>query len=175
MKRDDSPTIIAIAAVTIDGKIALHENQQSDWTSPEDKQALRGLLDETDIIAIGHKTYLIHEERLAERKCIVFTRTVTELKQQSKNVLLCNLDNVSPREVLSPYRLVALLGGGQMYTHFLEHDLIDELQLTIEPIVFGNGLNLFEGSPSSIRRPQLVSIRELNQHGTVLLHYRKLR
>lgn len=173
MKSERSTSIIAIAAISMDGKIAQRENQQTDWTSAEDKVALRKLLDETDVIAIGHTTYRIHEERLTTRKCIVFTREVVGLEQKSENLFLCNLDHVSLREVFAPYHSIALLGGAQIYTYFLEHDLIDELYLTIEPVAFGSGLNLFEGKNSSITNFDLISVQRLNDQGTILIHYRR--
>jgi dihydrofolate reductase len=173
MKPEKTTSIIAIAAISIDGKIAQHKNQQTDWTSREDKIALRKLLDETDVIGIGHTTYRIHEERLAARRCIIFTREVVGFEQKSENLFLCNLDNVSLREVLAPYHSVALLGGAQIYTYFLERDLIDELHLTIEPVAFGNGLNLFERKNSLITNFKLVSVQQLNAGGTMLLRYRR--
>lgn len=173
MTSANSGRIIAIAAVTIDGRIAQHENQETDWTSPEDKAFLRKLLDETDVIVVGHTTYRIHQSYLAARKCIVFTREVNDLEQQSDNILFCNIDAVSLDRVLSPYHSVALLGGSQIYTYFLEHDSIDELYLTIEPIIFGSGLNLFSGQPSLRTNFAFVSFEVLNKQGSVLLHYRK--
>ena len=44
--------IIAIAAVTIDGKIGRHTRHFTDWTSHEDKTFLRSLLDTSDIVVI---------------------------------------------------------------------------------------------------------------------------
>jgi dihydrofolate reductase len=173
MTSANSARIIAIAAVTIDGRIAQNENQETDWTSPEDKTFLRKILDQTDVIVIGHTTYRIHQAYLAARKCIVFTHDVNDFEEESDNLSFCNLDAVSLNGVLSPYQSVALLGGSQIYTHFLEHDSIDELYLTIEPIIFGGGLNLFNGQPSLRTNFDFVSFEVLNKQGSVLLHYRK--
>lgn len=69
------------------------------------------------------------------------------------------------------YKAVALLGGTQTYTFFFEHGLIDELYLTIEPVIFGRGLPLFDGK-LAVRKPRIVSVKRLNRTGTVLIHAR---
>src|SRR3989344_3206281 len=48
---------IAIVATTIDGRIALDSGHFSDWTSPEDKTFLREMLDKSDVVLGGTKTY----------------------------------------------------------------------------------------------------------------------
>ena len=69
---------------------------------------------------------------------------------------------------------VAVLGGTQTYTYFLENDLLDELYLTIEPIIFGRGLNLFESTKDALAKFRLESTKQLNEKGSLLLHYIKL-
>jgi dihydrofolate reductase len=167
-------TIIAIAAVTIDGKIARHADHLTDWTSPEDKIFLRAFLDKSDVVVVGHNTYKTAEGPLSKRNCIVLTRTVQNIERQSDRLLFWNPEGTPIETVLEPYRIIALLGGAQAYTYFLEHDLIDELYLTIEPLAFGRGLNLFESGVDIETKFQLVSIERLNEKGAVLLYYKKL-
>ena len=165
--------VIAIVAVTIDGKIARHQGHFTDWTSPEDKTFMRGFLDTCDVVVVGNNTYKTAEAPLSKRNCIVFTRAIENTERQRDNLLLCNPGVASVETVLAPYQKVALLGGAQTYTYFLERNLIDELYLTIEPIVFGNGVGLFESKHEASTKFEIVSIRELNKQGTVLLHYRR--
>ncbi|MDO8575841.1 MAG: dihydrofolate reductase family protein [bacterium] len=68
---------------------------------------------------------------------------------------------------------MAVLGGTQTYTYFLENDLLDEIYLTIEPVVFGRGLNLFESSKGINASFHLESTKQLNDNGSLLLHYAK--
>jgi dihydrofolate reductase len=168
------PNIIAIAAVTIDGKIARHPGQFTDWTSPEDKTFLRSMLDQSDAVVVGNNTYKTAEGPLSKRNCIVFTRSVQDTERRGSNLLYYNGDGKSSIEaILEPHRLVSVLGGMQIYSYFLERDLIDEVYLTIEPIVFGQGLDLFHCKDQATRKFRLVAVRELNRQGSVLLHYRR--
>ena len=166
------PKIVAIAAITIDGKIARNQGHFTDWTSPEDKTFLRGFLNTCDAIVVGNNTYKTAEAPLSKRNCIVFTHDVESTRQARENLLLCNPANASIETVLEPYRIVALLGGTQTYSYFLHRNLIDELYLTIEPVVFGDGLPLFKCENDTLAF-QFVSVEKLNEQGALLLHYRR--
>jgi dihydrofolate reductase len=44
------------------------------------------------------------------------------------------------------YRNIWLVGGAMLCQHFLELGLVDEIKLTIAPVLLGEGLRLFDGS-----------------------------
>ena len=44
------------------------------------------------------------------------------------------------------YRNIWLVGGAMLCQRFLELGLVDEITLTIAPVVLGEGLRLFDGS-----------------------------
>ena len=44
------------------------------------------------------------------------------------------------------YRNIWLVGGATLCRRFLELDLVDEIRLTIAPVLLGDGLRLFNGS-----------------------------
>ncbi|HEY4526429.1 MAG TPA: dihydrofolate reductase family protein [Candidatus Paceibacterota bacterium] len=166
---------IAIAAITIDGKTALDANHFSDWTSPEDKVFMRALLDKSDVVVVGNNTYKTAVEPLSKRNCIVLTSSVAATERKNEKLLLWNPTAVPYSSVLQNTRIekVAVLGGTQTYTYFLENDLLDEIYLTIEPLVFGRGLHLFESQKNLSRRFRLESTKLLNEKGSLLLHYVK--
>jgi len=163
--------VVAIAAMTIDGKIALHSRHFTDWTSREDKSFLRAVLDDYEVIVLGNNTYQIGGAAFSKRKCIVLTRSNQTAQGKDGNLIFWSPTISSIEAVLEPFRKVALLGGTQTYSYFLERDLIDELYLTIEPVVFGKGLNLFDCRDDLLMKFRLVSVRNLNETGTILLHY----
>jgi dihydrofolate reductase len=171
--KHSAPTVVAIAAMTIDGKIAQHSNQFSDWTSPEDKDILHRHLDESDVVVVGHNTFRTAVAPLSKRNCIVMTRSVVATERRNDNLLFWNPEGISALTVLDGYRKVALLGGTQAYTYFLECNLIDEIVLTIEPLIFGNGLNLFERSGDVAAMFRMVSMKQLNERGSIVLHYER--
>ena len=162
---------IAIAAVTIDGKIALDTSHFSDWTSKEDKDFLHEFLDKADVIVVGNNTYKTALEPLSKRNCIVFTASVATSEHKSDTLTYCNPVSSDCVPLLEKYETVAVLGGTKTYTWFLENDLLDELYITIEPIVFGRGLPLFESSEDINVQLKLESTKQLNEKGTLLLHY----
>ena len=49
------------------------------------------------------------------------------------------------------YRNIWLVGGAMLCRRFLELGLVDEIKLTIAPVLLGEGLRLFGGSPSEER------------------------
>ena len=75
---------IAIAAVTLDGKIAKNKDHVSDWTSPEDKVFMRALLDKSDVIIVGNNTYKTAIAPLSKRNCIVLSRSASVVSPPSR-------------------------------------------------------------------------------------------
>ena len=65
---------------------------------------------------------------------------------------------------------MAVLGGGRVYRFMLENGFLDEIFVTIEPLIFGRGKEMFIGGTRTART-HLLSIRRLNRTGTLLLHY----
>jgi dihydrofolate reductase len=165
---------IAVAASTIDGKIAHDSDHPSEWTSPEDKTFLHEFLKSADVVVIGTNTYKTAPNFFAHYNCVVLSSHLGEAKRESERLLLCNPKHTDVRKLLSQYATVAVLGGTQTYTYFLEHDLLDEIYLTVEPLVFGRGLQLFESSHNSAAHFRLASHKKLNDKGSLLLHYTKV-
>lgn len=169
----NTPRIFAIIAATIDGRIAYHAEHPTTWTSPEDKVSLRSLLDESGVIVVGRRTYDLAREPLSKRNCIVLTRSVPASEQQNGKMLLLNPAGASLPNALEKYPTVAVLGGTQTYTYCLENDLLDELYLTIEPVVFGKGLPIFSTDRETEVSFVLRDVERLNANGTILFHYKR--
>src|SRR5215468_4031200 len=55
--------------------------------------------------------------------------------------------NALVKEKLSPrYKNIWLVGGAMVSQRFLELGLVDEIRLTVAPVLLGDGLRLFDGS-----------------------------
>lgn len=167
------PHYIAIVAATIDGKIARDSNHMSDWTSKEDKRFLHDMLDQSDVILVGRNTYNTAAKPLSKRKCVVLTRSAETVEEISPNLIHCNPDKVDVNNLIMEkgWQKVAILGGAQTYAYCLEHNLLDDLYLTVEPIVFGSGLSIFGDKGGVDYRFKLISTKVLNPEGALLLHY----
>ena len=164
---------ILLAAMTIDGKIARSAHHFSDWTSREDKDFLHQELDQCDVVVVGNNTYETAKKPLSKRTCIVFTRSVDTLQKVPPNLTYCNPSGYSLPALLQElgHQRIAVLGGTETYNYFLDHDLVDTLHLTIEPLVFGNGLSLFSSMQGRDLRFRLESSKQLNDRGSLLLTY----
>ena len=172
----EKPNFYAVAVVTLDGKIARNSSHLTDWSSKEDKEFLHKKMDEADVIILGNNTYKLAKDKLIERKrnCIVFTNSVEKTAKENELLLYVNPNNVDIVELMNEHshKKICVLGGSKTYSYFLEKDLLDELFITIEPIVFGSGINLFEKEIPE-KKFNLVSMEKLNGKGTVLLSYKK--
>jgi dihydrofolate reductase len=172
-----NPTYIAIAAITIDGKIAKGPKHMSDWTSQEDKLFMRGLLSKCDVVVIGNNTYKTAIKPLSKRNCIVFSKSVDQPVKKSDNLLYVNPAKVNFKLLIKNlgYKKIALLGGAKTYSWFLENNLLDEIFLTIEPLAFGGGINLFSNEKIGDFKFKLSAVKKLNKKGSLLLHYKRAR
>ncbi len=162
---------IAIAATTLDGKIAANDHQFSDWTSREDKKFMRALLEKCDVVVVGNKTYKTAKKPLSKRNCIVLTRSVKSTARKAPNLLYLNTKGANLKNVIQKagYKKIAVLGGAQTYSYCLENKMLTDLYLTIEPVIFGAGIPLFAGK-YKLRKVKIVSTKKLNKTGTLLIH-----
>jgi len=168
------PNYIMVAAVSIDGFIAPAGKQGSSWTSPEDKQFLHQILDTADVVIVGNTTYKIAKEPLSKRNCIILTKKVKDTKQPNKLSVYLNPKNVDLKTFIEQkkYRRVVVLGGAQAYSYCLEQKMVNEIYLTVEPVVFGRGLPLFRTKSLEISNWKVGAIEKLNKKGSILIHYK---
>jgi dihydrofolate reductase len=155
--------IILMAAMTLDGKLARHAAHLSDWTSPEDKKLFRTETRRAGVIIIGHNTFRTLRRPLPGRLHIVLTRDRSN-KVDIPGVI--EYTSALPATIAADlaargYTRAILVGGAQANALFLAADMVDEIWLTVEPMIFGEGLSLFAGTAFDLRA-RLVSLTPLN-------------
>jgi len=160
---------VAFVAASIDGRISLSEKTLPQWTSKEDWRFFQNSLSHIDAVVVGRNTYETVARRLRRRNTFVLSDRPKTLARRG-TVTFVNPTNVSLQKLLEGYKSVAVLGGGAVYRFMLESKLLDEIFVTIEPLIFGRGKEMFVGGTRTTR-VSLLSVKRLNQTGTLLLHY----
>lgn len=186
--KGNRPRVALLAAVSVDMFIAPQDQEllpSTVWTSKEDKQFFTQKSKELKVMLMGAKTFLTIGRALPERVSVVLTSRPQEMRkdflaQQHLEQLPENLrfTDQTPEEILRQlaaegYQKVSLCGGATIYNLFLAKDLVDELYLTVEPVLFGRGLALFNYPEKLMKRLRLVQTRQLSEQGTLLLEYRR--
>lgn len=157
--------VFIIAAITADGFIARNSNEFPDWTSKEDKKSFVQLTRDAALI-FGGNTFRAIGRPLPNRKNIVYTRGElavdgVETTQEPPKALITRLQEEGHKEI-------AICGGSTIYSMFLDAGVVDEMYLTIEPLIFGSGTPLL--STVTDTKLELLEQTMLNSN-TVLLHY----
>lgn len=161
---------IAFAAASVDGRISLMNKTLPRWTSQEDWQFFQKSLARIDAVVVGRNTYMAATDRLRRRNTFVLSSRPKTIKRRGM-VTFVNPASVSLAKLLQEYKTVAVLGGGTVYGFMLKSGLLNEIFITIEPLIFGRGKNMFVGGARTTR-VNLFSVKKLNRAGTLLLHYK---
>lgn len=169
-------------AMSLDGFIAKHNDDLSFLNMVEKEGEDYGyaeFISNVDTILLGRKTYDYVVKHIGHshydngsREVYVITKTpranvgktvfytgnlpalVNKLKSESGNVIYCD-------------------GGAEVINELLQNDLIDELTVSVIPLLLGEGIRLFkEGRPEQML--QLVRTKSYNT-GLVQLHYARSR
>lgn len=164
--------LILMMALTVDGKIAKSDKHFANWTSKADKKSFVKTTKQAGLIIMGRKTYATFPKPLAERLNVVLTKN----PQNYKNIPdLLEFTNSEPQELLDDlqargYETAILGGGSSINSLFIKNKLVDELLLTIEPKLFGQGIDLFKNLDLNLDL-ELLSFNKLSAN-VIQLRYK---
>jgi dihydrofolate reductase len=164
--------ITMVMVMTIDGKIARNEHHYVDWSSKEDKRVFYSTTKKAGVLILGHNTFQTFPSPLPGRLHIVITSHADELQSIPDQV---EYTSRSPEEIVADleargHHEAVLAGGAQINALFLKAGLVDEISLTVEPVIFGSGIDLIRGADFDIHA-RLLSVEKLNEGGTLHLLY----
>ena len=160
-----------IAAMSADGFIAKDVTAPSTvWTSKEDKKRFVEISKRAGVCVMGLNTWQTFGGRpLKDRLNIVYSPTPipdlpagVEVTSKPPAELITDLESRGFKEV-------AICGGSTIYTMFMKAGVVSTLYLTVEPVLFGDGIRLFK-EPMD-HRLTLEKI-ERSPEGTILLDYK---
>lgn len=158
--------IIMMMAMTVDGKIAKNSNHFPDWTSKEDKKMFAKISKKHKVVIMGEKTFDTFPAPLKERLNVVFTLKKNPPKMKGVKWVSGDISNVLQELKKKGYKSALLGGGAYLNSSFLEKKLIDEIIITIEPKIFGQGLSLFQKDFNL--NLKLLNIKKINSDSVVL-------
>jgi dihydrofolate reductase len=174
-------TFTLTAVVSADGYIARRAGEHpGSWASAEEQARFLAEVPGYDWAFMGRTTHLTALRK--DRRRVVFSRGAAGLEWREATHLWVDPNRVSLADILAaltpvrPPRRCIVLGGTTVHDWFVEHDLIDRIELTIEPLIFGAGLRFLTGQQGDevagellARGFVLTEQQELNPQGTRLL------
>jgi dihydrofolate reductase len=191
--------LVAVEFLSLDGVMQAPGDPQEDteggfahggWQRPyfDDVMAKAGAegMAETDAYLFGRKTYQKmaafwptvpandpFAAHLNGTMKYVASRTVRDPSWRPVEVLTADVPGAVAALKEEPGGTITVLGSGELVRALLAHDLVDELELTVSPLVLGSGKRLFGAAPD-VRRLELVSTVPTST-GSVMLRYRLAR
>jgi dihydrofolate reductase len=164
-------------ASSLDGYIARMDGS-IDWLYTDDGYGFAQFYDSVDTILMGRRTYEKALELAAggyphkDKKSYVFTQTVSgKKKEKDQNVhFIANVIEFAKELIQSPGKDNWLVGGADIISIFLNAGLLDEIILSIHPIILGNGIPLFKNLQGQTNLKLIKSIPDEN--GLMQLYYK---
>ena len=176
--------------VTLDGFFE-GPNKELDWFIVEEEfnQYANELLSKVDAILFGRVTYQLMADywpaaatnpstpksdfeiadKMNNLPKIVFSKTLQEVKWNNSRLVKENIaEEISKMKQQSGKDMV-IFGSGSIVSTFMQHGLIDEYRIIVNPIVLGNGNPLFKGINGK-HNLKLLGTRVFSS-GVVILYY----
>ncbi len=174
-KQETSRRVIALAAMTADGRIARYLDEPVTWTSHEDKKLFVDVTKRAGVVVVGRQTFETFPKPLPGRLQVVLT---SEPERYTDIPGLVEHRRGEPKEVLAElwqrgYTEVVVAGGASVYAAYLRAGVVDELWLTVEPLLFGQGIPLLGERVQDVQL-KLLDVVRLNE-SSIHLRYAVVR
>ena len=165
-------------AVTLDGYIE-GPNGEYDWCFTDQDYGLNAFLTRVDAIFIGRKSYEIAQQYASANNGeiipgappmteYVFSKTLTSVK--SSAVLISEDSIAEARRIKAlPGKDIWLFGGAMLTDALMKEGLVDEIWMSVHPLLIGNGKPLFQRNEHRTRLTLLES--KTYDTGLVSLRY----
>lgn len=170
--------VILGLAVTLDGYIE-GPNGEYDWCFTDQDYGLNEFYERIDAVFIGRKSYAIAQAYAGANdgqlvpgmppvKEYVFSRTLKDVKGDA--VLISDNAMAEARKIKAqPGKDIWLYGGASLTDALMAEGLVDELWMSVHPILLGGGTPLFR--PQHSRTPLTLLESKTYETGLVSLRY----
>lgn len=172
-------TVTLVFVSSINGLLTDGEAQAAAWASTEDQAHFLQLKEQADALVMGSKTYQDAKEHIQLSPSLLRIVLTSKPEAYHDDHVSNQLEfkQFSADETLEYLRQkekanILLVGGAQTAAHFFDQGMVDEVFLTIEPYYFSSGVPWVGGRAERLR---LLSSKQLNENGTLLLRYKVQR
>lgn len=164
-------------SISVNGFIA-KENGDTGFVSDTEWKSFRSMVKNTGNIIVGRKTYEImksgNEFRDLDNVKIVVVTSNDTIRTDDPDYFIVK----SPQDAIKllkekGFKEILVAGGGMLNSSFIKNNLIDDIYLDIEPIVFGKGIKLFSDSDFESRL-KFVGVKNISDD-EIQLHYNVLK
>jgi len=160
-------------AMSLDGYIA-GPNGEYDWIVMDPDIDFAGMMQRFDTFLIGRKTFEAMR-RMGDAapptpgiRHLVFSRTLRA--EDCPYPLSGDAERAVADLRQQPGKDIALFGGGELFRSLLAAGLVDEIGVSLVPVLLGGGIPLLP-SPADRARLKLKSQRVYEKTGTIHLEY----
>ncbi|WP_316822936.1 dihydrofolate reductase family protein [Pedobacter gandavensis] len=166
-------------AISLDGYIE-GPNGEYDWCFTDQDYGLNDFFERIDALFIGRKSYHIAQEYaeknsgemipgMPKMKEYIFSRTLKSVKEAA--VLISENSMEAAKKIKEqPGKDIWLYGGAELTEAMMKEGLVDELWLSVHPILLGAGKSLFHQQQHRTQLELLES--KTYETGLVSLRYR---
>jgi len=163
--------IILFIASSLDGYIA-RKNGDLDWLPENCSSGYDEFIKSIDTVIMGKKTYdqvlTFGDYPYKNKKSYVFTRN-NEYSKDENTEFVNDAEKLVKDIVTNSGKDIWLIGGAEIISAFVNLGFVDEIILSIIPIVLGNGIPLFKNIEKEVK---LELIKTTDYDALVELYYK---
>jgi dihydrofolate reductase len=176
-EEEKNMNVILYMAMTANGYIA-KKNDDTTFVSSKEWKSFCAMIRKVGNMVVGSRTYEIMRKGVELQKfhsipVVVVTHRASFSLASSHHCIA-----KSPKDALAILRKrnmkeALIAGGGTLNASCMKEGLVDEMYLDIEPVLFGEGINLFSGKKFEADL-KLLGIKKLSKN-ELQFHYRVMK
>jgi dihydrofolate reductase len=155
--------LIVSTYATLDGRVDELQNWVVPWNDDAVAKYHTDLLNNSDGLLLGRKTYEIfaamwpsrsgelpYADKLNSMAKYVASTTLGDLEWENSHLIEGDVADGVTELKQQPGQDLVMYGSYDLMHSLLEHDLIDEYQILVHPILLGRGRSFFKGSTKQV-------------------------
>ena len=166
--------VLVYIASSLDGYIA-RENGGIDWLPETAESGYDAFYNSIDTVIMSKTTYdqvlIFGEYPYKDKKSFVFTKSSTQNKDENTE-FVSDVEKFVKDGFPGAGENIWLVGGAQIIASFLNQGAVDEIIISVIPVLLGKGMSLFKNLESETK---LGLVKTVKYEQLVDLHYNVLK